>query len=79
MLPKVRVPRGPWLSQTPSSAASVGRNHLVWSPGTMSALIQSESFFTHKDEYFANLRALVAATDEEEAKKQVDSVAEIVR
>ncbi len=45
----------------------------------MSALIQSESFFTHKDEYFANLRALVAATDEEEAKKQVDSVAEIVR
>ena len=67
------------LPRPPSSAASVGRNHLVWSPGTMSALIQSESFFTHKDEYFANLRALVAATDEEEAKKQVDSVAEIVR
>ena len=45
----------------------------------MSALVQSESFFTHKEEYFTLVNALVADEDEVAAKAHVKAIGEIVR
>lgn len=45
----------------------------------MEVLTSSESFFTHKDEFFGLLRQLVESTDEEVAERLVENIADIVR